>query len=172
MGVEQRLGEVKEVLAGVPRHGIGYGLLRYGERGGEWRERLRQERGAEIIFNYLGQLDEVLPPESIFMGVEESSGQAQDGRQRRSHVFQVVAHISGGKLKVGWSYSRQLHRRETVERLADRFLKTLQALVACCRTGAIKPGKTFSRKELDLSAEARRKLLSKVSVYGTAGGNQ
>jgi non-ribosomal peptide synthase protein (TIGR01720 family) len=35
----------------------------------------------------------------------------------------------GGELVIGWRYSDSLHRRQTVERLVDRYLDELRALV-------------------------------------------
>src|SRR5207244_4487900 len=115
MEVERRMEGVRRTLTQVPRHGIGYGLLRYlGKE--ELRKKLSEVPQAEISFNYLGQLDEALPEESLFTAGEEQRG--QDERQKRSHALGLVASISHGKLRVVLNYSRKAHRRETVENLA------------------------------------------------------
>jgi non-ribosomal peptide synthase protein (TIGR01720 family) len=44
----------------------------------------------------------------------------------------VVGAVEGGVLTVRWSYARDVHRPETVERLAARYLDELRALVAHC----------------------------------------
>jgi hypothetical protein len=46
----------------------------------------------------------------------------------------VLASISDGKLNVGWDFNRELHRWETVEGLAARFMSTLQEIANLCHT--------------------------------------
>ena len=54
-------------------------------------------------------------------------GQAAD--QARSHLLDVSAQVVGGRLQVDWIASREVHRPETVARLADRMLEVLRGLV-------------------------------------------
>jgi hypothetical protein len=37
-------------------------------------------------------------------------------------------------LRLEWSYSDNLHRRETIERVAQDFLASLRSLIAHCRS--------------------------------------
>ena len=39
-----------------------------------------------------------------------------------------------GKLRMNWSYSRKVHKRETVERIAQRYLECLRGLIEHCRS--------------------------------------
>jgi non-ribosomal peptide synthase protein (TIGR01720 family) len=39
----------------------------------------------------------------------------------------------GGKLRMEWSYSEKLHRRETVSGLAERYMACLRELIWHCR---------------------------------------
>lgn len=54
-------------------------------------------------------------------------GQAPD--EVRSHLLDLSAVVAGGRLQVEWIYSRELHRRETVERWAERMLEVLRGLL-------------------------------------------
>jgi hypothetical protein len=45
-------------------------------------------------------------------------------------LLEVNALVSGGCLRVGWSYSRQRHHQATVQRLAQGFNAALRALIA------------------------------------------
>ena len=69
----------KEALRAVPRHGIGYGLLRY-LGGGEDAAPLAAAPAAEIAFNYLGQLDGALGSGSRWTLAPESAGPEQSRR--------------------------------------------------------------------------------------------
>src|SRR5205807_2681021 len=42
--------------------------------------------------------------------------------------------VREGRLRLSWSYSEKLHRRETVERLAERYVECLGEIVAHCRS--------------------------------------
>jgi hypothetical protein len=48
---------------------------------------------------------------------------------KRGSVFDVNGLIVGGQLRFDWSYSRNLHRRETVESLARGFADALRAFI-------------------------------------------
>jgi non-ribosomal peptide synthase protein (TIGR01720 family) len=39
-----------------------------------------------------------------------------------------------GQLHLAWTYSQHIHRRATVERLAQGFLEALEALMVHCRS--------------------------------------
>ncbi len=73
----QTLQAVKEQWRQVPGRGIGYGMLRYLSEDLSIVERLRTSPGAEIAFNYLGQIDQVLPGSFIFQPARESAGPAR-----------------------------------------------------------------------------------------------
>jgi non-ribosomal peptide synthase protein (TIGR01720 family) len=167
-GLAKQLEAVRHALAQVPRRGIGYGLLRYLAPSEKLRLQIRDLPRPEIGFNYLGQLDEALPPESLFGAASESSGQYQDERQVRCHTFDVLVTIIDGRLKLDWSFSRELHRWETVEQLADTFVETLVAVARLCKTNKTQL-QELHLKEFKLSQKEMDKLLTKVGVHGTHG---
>ncbi len=119
----------RERLRQIPRRGIGYGLLRH-LSSGEARERLALLPRAEVSFNYLGQLDGAVPESSAFVPASDPAGPLRDPRGMRSHLFDVNVSVTGGRLHVSWTYSRNLHRRETAAALAGRFTEALRAIAA------------------------------------------
>jgi non-ribosomal peptide synthase protein (TIGR01720 family) len=120
---------VKETLTAVPRHGYGYGLLRYlvGEQA------LIKPR-PPIAMNYLGRFDHVLPGDSFLRPANEDYGQLYDPAAERPYVLQVVSLVLDGRLQTNWIYSEQLHSRETIESLASDYLQTLRAMIATAET--------------------------------------
>ena len=58
---ESGLRAVKETLRRIPRRGLGFGVLRYLSKDEALAARLRALPAAEVSFNYLGQLDHVVP---------------------------------------------------------------------------------------------------------------
>jgi non-ribosomal peptide synthase protein (TIGR01720 family) len=128
------LKSVKEQLRAVPNRGMGYGLLRYLSRSSEQIERLRSQPRAEVTFNYLGQVDRVLPEGSRFQWARESSGPTQSQSASRSHLLDVRGLISAGSLQVSFQYSENVFRGETIEQLARSFLAALRSLISHCQS--------------------------------------
>jgi len=144
------LKAIKEQLRQVPNNGIGYGLLRYlsedPEIGGNaptpalapgtaqapcWGLRAQPE----LSFNYLGQFDQAGAPSfAPAKGGQLQLGLAQSPRGCRDHVLGIVASIVQGCLQVEWSYSANIHRRETIENLAGAYIQALRALIAHCQS--------------------------------------
>jgi amino acid adenylation domain-containing protein/non-ribosomal peptide synthase protein (TIGR01720 family) len=135
-GEGEALKAVKEQLRAVPGRGIGYGALRRLAADPEVRARLERLPQAEVSLNYLGQADSGPAPapgaEAVPDGGMESRGPDFDPGTVRMHLLEVSAVVEDGRLRVEWTYGSAFHRAETVERLADRFLAELRALIAHC----------------------------------------
>ena len=125
-------------IAAHPRRGIGYGLLRYLSDDPDIAGRLRSAPGAEVAFNYLGQLDQALPASSGLAPARESAGPARAPEGRRPHLLDLLGFVVGGRLRFDWTYNPGVHRRETIEGLADAFLGELRALVELARSPEVR----------------------------------
>ena len=125
---------VKEQLRSVPHGGIGYGVLRWLVGDTAVRDRLAAIPRPAVSFNYLGQFDHVLPNDAPFALAAEATGPDRSPRGLRPHVWEIIAHVRDGQLHVEWRFSNNLHRRETVARLADEHLTALRRLVEHCLT--------------------------------------
>ncbi|MCG8927148.1 non-ribosomal peptide synthase/polyketide synthase, partial [Lentzea sp. CC55] len=122
---------VKESLRSVPRRGVGYGALRWlhGEFAGA------PER--PVLFNYLGAFDAV-DPAGLLRGElpADLAGPVEGPGGTRAYPLQLeVVREDDGRLRIEWLHSTNLHRAETVERVADRYVAALRALVEHCRSG-------------------------------------
>jgi non-ribosomal peptide synthase protein (TIGR01720 family) len=124
---------VKEQLRRVPGHGIGHGLLAH--EGGEEAARLRSAPAAQVSFNYLGQFDQVAAEATLFRLTGEAAGATRNPRSHRTHLIEVAGLVAGGRLQLGIGYSANLHRHETIERLAASLGSALRELIARCRLG-------------------------------------
>ncbi|HEY0604517.1 MAG TPA: condensation domain-containing protein, partial [Herpetosiphonaceae bacterium] len=126
------LKSIKEQLRRVPRRGIGYGLLRYLSAEPEIIDALESQPQAEISFNYLGQVDQALAADSLFRPGHEPIGPLQSPRNWRGYLLEINSIVAGGQLRLTWIYSDQIHRRETVERLAHNTITALRQLILHC----------------------------------------
>jgi non-ribosomal peptide synthase protein (TIGR01720 family) len=127
------LKSVKEQLRAIPNRGIGYGLLRYLGTDEEIRARLRCLRKAEVSFNYLGQFDQVFADSALLAPARESSGPPRSPRGMRGHLLEIVGSVVMGQLHMTWTYSENIHRRATVEKLAQEFITALRSLITHCQ---------------------------------------
>jgi non-ribosomal peptide synthase protein (TIGR01720 family) len=131
-GPGRALSGTKELLRGVPGRGMGYGVLRYGKGNEEISQRLSGLPQAEISFNYLGQIDQVMRESKLFRPGRELIGSESAAGNRRQHVLGVSGIVAQGRLQMDWNYSETLHRRETIDTLAERYLECLRQFIAHC----------------------------------------
>jgi non-ribosomal peptide synthase protein (TIGR01720 family) len=130
LGLGDVLKSVKEQLRRVPQRGIGYGLLKYLSGNAKAAAQLQAMPQAQVVFNYLGQFD--LPAASPLAWVWEPTGPLHSPRAHRGHVLEINSWVADGQLRVDWTYSQNVHRHDTIERLAASFLEELCHLIAHC----------------------------------------
>ncbi len=124
---------VQEQLGRVPNQGIGYGLLRYLSQDDAIRAQMGQVPQPEVNFNYLGQFDnnQADPTQALpFRVASEPVGAEHHPHGTRSALLYVVGTVAGGQLDLMWSYSTKLHKRSTIERLAQTYIEELSGLIA------------------------------------------
>ena len=127
----ETLKAIKEQLRAVPNRGIGYGLLRYLSDDPNIIAQLSARPPAEVLFNYLGQLDRVVSASSLFKLKGELTG-SYSPRNRRPHVLEVNAFIIEGQLHIDLTYSDQVHEQQTIDRVASQCIDRLRALITHC----------------------------------------
>ncbi|MEM7127273.1 MAG: amino acid adenylation domain-containing protein [Chloroflexota bacterium] len=120
---------VKEHLRTIPQNGIGWGLLRYLS---PLAQQLQEAQPSPVVFNYLGQFDQLFDESELFEPLLAETGQIQSPESERTHLIEINAMIVNKELRVTWTYSRNIHAAETMTHLADSFMNNLQALIAHC----------------------------------------
>ncbi|HSN97012.1 MAG TPA: amino acid adenylation domain-containing protein, partial [Candidatus Nanopelagicales bacterium] len=119
------LAAIKEQLRAVPRHGIGYGLLRYLHEDGQkllWPKPL-------ISFNHLGRFRSEIDSPLGLRFVRENLGPFEAAQGTRSHVLAMNSLVADDCLEISLGYSRDLHDDATIERLAGELVATVRSLV-------------------------------------------
>lgn len=122
---------IKELIHRIPNRGIGYGLLRYLCDDGETRSVLETAPEPQLLFNYLGNTNQI-SPSALFRVLPVSCGPQRDGANRRAHLLDINVYISTGRLIMNWTYDRDIHDRETIMSLADDYSHTLKQLINHC----------------------------------------
>jgi amino acid adenylation domain-containing protein/non-ribosomal peptide synthase protein (TIGR01720 family) len=161
--VGEELKRVKEELRGVPRRGMGYGVLRYLSEEAGVREQMRRIPRGEISFNYLGQFDHVAGDDAPVQLSDELAGPLQSERGTRRYLLTVDSMVTGGKLEMSWTYSEDVHWRVTVERLAEEYIKSLREIIAHCESAGAQGFTPSDFPEANLSQAELDFLISSIS---------
>jgi non-ribosomal peptide synthase protein (TIGR01720 family) len=148
---------IRDQLRAVPCHGIGYGLLRYLPGNETIADQLQSLPQAETTFLYLGRLDESLGSAHWVQRTDGIKGPERSPGGKRRHIFEIIASVSeAGALTFQWLYSANLHRRSTVESVAQAavdalrmFLDPKRTLVVPGHRAADFPAARLDQKELE-----------------------
>ncbi|MBD9358038.1 non-ribosomal peptide synthetase [Methylomonas albis] len=128
------LKQIKETLRRIPKHGIGYGVLRYLHQDPDIRALLATNSQAEISFNYLGSFEQNAGSTILLGEASEPTGSEQSQIGPRRFVLEINAILKESRLQLTWTYSKRLHKRPTIERLANSYFAELEAIIHHCRS--------------------------------------
>src|SRR5204862_301050 len=146
---------VKEQLRAIPRHGIGYGLLKYLGADNTVSKALRAAPRADLGFNYLGQFDQVLTEEAGFAGAPESAGASQSEQTSLNYALEINGSVSGGRLSLDWNFSPQVVGQAQVEQLMLAYGEALRSLITHC---AARPQGGYTPADFELSGLGQAEL--------------
>ncbi len=131
--LSDRIKSIKEQLRHIPQQGLSYGLLRSLSHDSVVRETMQTLPQAEIVFNYLGQLDLGLPEQALFqLDAATPTGPMHSPIGHRTHLLEINSCVTGEQLQIDWIYSENLHQAETIEWLAESAMAALRSLIAHC----------------------------------------
>ncbi|MFD9722132.1 amino acid adenylation domain-containing protein [Streptomyces sp. NPDC059076] len=122
---------VKEHLDGIPHHGIGYGLARYLADNGT-RRTLAVLPQPRIRFNYSGQTG-LMSAQGGFLNQRLSANDVTNGPNQHSrsdgaHDLEINTWVADRCLVTQWTFRTGALGRETVVRLAQRYVEVLRVL--------------------------------------------
>jgi len=112
--------------------------------------------------NYWGQLDQMFSATLFRAQLYRAFNRSP--RQARTYVLEINSSIVNGQLHTMWSYSENVHRRSTVERLANDFIDALRALIRHCqeRDPAVYSPDDFP--DVDLSEHQLEDVLAELDL--------
>ena len=119
---------IKEQLRAVPDKGLGYGVLKYISKD----EKLQRNIDWDVLFNYLGQSDNILGGNKWLSLAEESVGQSINAGHSLHEKITITGMVIAGKLELNWAYSHQHYNKTTVVMLAENYLLNLRMLINHC----------------------------------------
>jgi amino acid adenylation domain-containing protein/non-ribosomal peptide synthase protein (TIGR01720 family) len=119
---------VKEHLRKVPDNGMGYGVLKYLRR----VEELQGRDPWDLVFNYLGQADNIMRESQWLESAPESTGSPVSEEFLRPNNLELTGIIAGAELILTWSYSSIHFDTSTIESLAQQYLDNLELVISHC----------------------------------------
>jgi amino acid adenylation domain-containing protein/non-ribosomal peptide synthase protein (TIGR01720 family) len=143
----------KEQLRRIPGKGLGYGVLKYINK----EASLQHTMPWEVVFNYLGQADNVVSSD-LFTAAKESAGEEVAACMAQHNKMEIVSIIEDGSLKISWKYSTKHYEQQTISALIAGYINSIQQLVAHCRQQAAK-GAVFTPSDFGLEKEVTCKEL-------------
>ncbi|HGY55116.1 MAG TPA: amino acid adenylation domain-containing protein [Caldithrix abyssi] len=158
----EALKKVKEQLRNIPQNGIGYGLLRYLTDDKDLQKQMKALPVPELVFNYLGQFDQVVDERSPFRPLSEGMGAERSPDANREQLLDISASIKNGELTIVWNYSREFHDQTTIHRLAADYINELKALIAFCETSKSGGYTVSDFRDADLAEDEIDDLLAEL----------
>jgi amino acid adenylation domain-containing protein/non-ribosomal peptide synthase protein (TIGR01720 family) len=126
--IGNQIKSIKEQLRRIPDKGMGYGVLKYINK----EDSLQGEDPWDIVFNYLGQLDNITSESRWFKVAEESSGLSRSLEQKSREKLTINSSILQGNLSLNWTCSGLNYSAETLKLLATSFISNLNKLIDYC----------------------------------------
>src|SRR5262249_11690226 len=118
----------------------------------------------EMVFNYLGQLDQALPEGAPFAPAAESCGPLQSPRNLRPHPLEIAAGVARGRFHTVWTWGAGVLADAGAGELAEAFVAALRELVAHCRTRQSIAYTPTDFPDVHLSAEDLARALAEIEL--------
>ena len=136
------LGRIARQIRESPVPGISYGVVRYlGDA--QTVAVLAAQPQAEVRLNYIGQLDVTPGLADAIAPMHRETQHLHRISGTRRYVLECNSHVAEGRLWLGLTYSRNLHERRTIEKLAGEILAELSELFSRVQ---VCPESTLRRK--------------------------
>jgi amino acid adenylation domain-containing protein/non-ribosomal peptide synthase protein (TIGR01720 family) len=119
---------IKEQNRQIPDKGIGYGVLKYIAK----EPLLQQKDPWEIVFNYLGQVDNVINKSDWFTAATEATGTSESTSHEIVETISINGSVRSNNLCLTWRYSTAHFEAHTLQTLASNYQLNLVNLIEHC----------------------------------------
>jgi amino acid adenylation domain-containing protein/non-ribosomal peptide synthase protein (TIGR01720 family) len=127
---EKLICSVKEQYRAIPNNGIGFGVFKYlsGDKA------FKALPDNELVFNYLGQFDQVLNKDKYFNRAMESTGENISRMRRPSHPLEMNGQVIAEQLSFNLSFDSSIYPSGEMQGLMDAISQALESIVKHCLT--------------------------------------
>ncbi|MCJ8272174.1 MAG: condensation domain-containing protein, partial [Psychrosphaera sp.] len=121
---------VKESHRAIPHKGIGFGVLKYLKQDSAFASLAN----SELMFNYLGQFDQVINDSTYFGSATESTGEEMSPNRTPTHGLAMNGMVAGGQLGFTLSFDQAKYHKVAMQALMDTIAVALADIVQHCLT--------------------------------------
>jgi non-ribosomal peptide synthase protein (TIGR01720 family) len=125
--ISKNIKMVKETLRKIPNKGVGYGILNYLSKD----TLLENEEKPEILFNYLGEMDNSLDKEEFSIS-KFDSGKSIGSRIRRNTFLEIDSILVNGQLIISTTFNRNQYDDFTIKEMNTKFKENLEIIIDHC----------------------------------------
>ncbi|NIA31613.1 MAG: AMP-binding protein, partial [Actinobacteria bacterium] len=165
LAVKDVVRSIRDQMKQLPDNGIGYGLLRYLAPEDDMRKKLGAMPQPQVSFNYLGQFDQLMDASSPFKPAGESKGPEHSAKAQRANLIDVTAVVSGEKMYINFSYSKNIHKKMTIEAVLNSFIETLKKMIGDDQQ-PVEKGRESERNLANLNRRQMNKVLGQLNKKG------
>jgi non-ribosomal peptide synthase protein (TIGR01720 family) len=99
----------------------------------------------------------------MFGVAREDRGSGRSEKNQRKHLLEISGGVVDGQLQLTWVYNEQVHKRETVARVAADFIAALGQLIEQCQWGEVAGFTPSDFPEAELSQHELDELVAELS---------
>ena len=125
---------VKETLRSIPNGGIGFGILKYLSKDVETGKKFRAVPKPDIVFNYLGQINESIADSADWRLGKDMIILSQSEKGIREHLLEINIIISDNRLKINFTFSKNIFNPESIEKFSEIYISELKNIIDHCTT--------------------------------------
>ncbi|MCP4155657.1 MAG: amino acid adenylation domain-containing protein, partial [bacterium] len=129
----QVIPQIKKITSGIPRNGIGYGILKYmtpRDKTGN----LKFDIEPTLTFNYLGQFgQENKGDKTLFTMSPLKAGPNISPELHKEEPLDITGMMAGDALTIDFTYNGHQFREDAIRQLVDSYRDNLVTIIQHCR---------------------------------------
>jgi non-ribosomal peptide synthase protein (TIGR01720 family) len=132
----ESLRAIQEQLGRIPNRGLGFDILhRYGDTEAMEKAKSLFKVNTIVQVIYQGVLDQSVDGPRVMQPASEPAPMSWDPQSKDfHHPLLLRGEIVNGCFNARWEYNQSVHKRATIERIANDFMEAMRALVIHCRS--------------------------------------
>lgn len=155
--IKQNIRDIKEMLRRIPRHGIGYGVIK------KIGDKVLTGEESTISFNYLGEFgQEISLGEFNWKYFSFGNNRAKENNFTGATIL-ISGFITNKKLNIKFTYNSNLYEKDFIRNFSTMYIKELVKIINhCCKVKETLPTAS-DFQELQWSDEEFTRVFNKLS---------
>ena len=143
--IDKNIKSLKEQFRNIPNKGLNYSILKY------MNKQIKSKEAKNVRFNYLGDFEKVIDKEKLNIS-DINFGLSSYGKNTLTSLIDINV-IKNEKIKISVEYSKKRYKYESIERLLEDYIKTLELILDTCNNKDYKEFTPSDFESIDISQE-------------------